>query len=85
MTPRNAAASLLQSLNPRHRPLSTMRVLERFAAEVQAEAGSGVLADVVSQVRLHSALTRGILPGSTMAEGLDRLRAAVAEQAGRSS
>lgn len=55
---RSPAVRLLQALNPRHRPLTALRTFERFAAEVEAEAGPGVLVDVVRHVEQHAALGR---------------------------
>lgn len=56
---RAAAARMLQATNPRHRPLTTLRTFERFAAEYAAEGGVRELERVVEQMRRHAALSRG--------------------------
>ncbi len=54
-----AAARLSQATNPQHITLTAHRRFEKFAAEVTAEAGTEILADIVAQVRRHADLTRG--------------------------
>lgn len=90
MSPEDGAARLSMSLLPgfgisgrpgQVRAFSAHAVYARFAREVVAEAGPAMLAEIVHTVERSAALTRGVLPGPTLADGL----AAVAGQAGRAS
>ncbi|WP_436699924.1 hypothetical protein [Nocardioides sp. BYT-33-1] len=85
MAPEDGAARLSMSLLPgfgisgnpgQVRAFNAHAVYARFAREVVAEAGPAVLAEIVHTVERSAALTRGVLPGPTLADGLAHLTAA---------